>query len=73
MHDVFMRMLQARGITMKSSSICLLHIPGTGSKPHEIKIASAEDKLNNGAQQPACSLSINALQPLRKSHALLAG
>ena len=57
MHDVLMLMSQARGITMKSSSICLLHIRGTGSKPHEIKNASAEDKLNKGAQQPACSLS----------------
>lgn len=40
--------MQARGITMKSSSICLLHIPGTGSKPHEVKKFSAEDKLNRG-------------------------
>lgn len=33
---------------MKSSSICLLHIPGTGSKPSEMKNHSAEDKLNKG-------------------------
>lgn len=50
MHDVLMLMSQARGITMKSSSICLLHIPGTGSKLHEIKSASAEDKLNKGVR-----------------------
>jgi len=42
--------MQARGITMKSSSICLLHIPGTGSKPSEVKSFSAEDKLNRGMQ-----------------------
>ena len=41
---------QARGITMKSSSICLLHIPGTGSKPNEVKSFSAEDKLNRGVR-----------------------
>ena len=35
---------------MKSSSICLLHIPRTGSKPNEVETFSAEDKLNRGMQ-----------------------
>ncbi len=33
---------------MKSSSICLLHIPGMGSKPGEVPTVTAEDKLNKG-------------------------
>lgn len=37
---------------MKSSSICLLHIPGAASKPGEPGTASAEDKLNKGAHVP---------------------
>ena len=35
---------------MKSSSICLLHIPGTNLKPGEVDTYSAEDKLNRGMQ-----------------------
>ena len=45
--------MQARGITMKSSSICLLHIPGTNLKPGEVDTYSAEDKLNKGVQRMA--------------------
>ena len=33
---------------MKSSSICLLHIPGMGSKPGEVPTVTAKDKLNKG-------------------------
>ncbi|CAK0786123.1 hypothetical protein CVIRNUC_009336 [Coccomyxa viridis] len=39
---------QARGITMKSSSICLLHIPGIGFQPSEVRTATAEERLSRG-------------------------
>ena len=49
--------MQARGITMKSSSICLLHIPGAASRPGGPGTASAEDKLNKGVHIPLPALS----------------
>jgi len=43
--------LQARGITMKSSSIGLLHIPGAAGLPGSSPVpATAQDKLDKGAQ-----------------------
>ena len=38
---------------MKSSSICLLHIPGTGFQPSEVRTVTAQEKLNKGQLLPA--------------------
>lgn len=40
--------LQARGITMKSSSISLLYIPGAAAQPGGARAASDADKLERG-------------------------
>ena len=39
---------QARGITMKSSAICLLHVPGATSLPGGAASCSDEDKRAKG-------------------------
>ena len=47
---------------MKSSSICLLHIPGTGFQPSEVRTVTAEEKLSRGRRLPAlpiCYLTYN--------------
>ena len=47
---------------MKSSSICLLHIPGTGFQPSEVRTVTAEEKLSRGQLSPAlpiCHLAHN--------------
>ena len=41
--------IQARGITMKSSSICLLHVPGAAGLQGGANACPDEDKLNKGA------------------------
>ncbi len=46
---------------MKSSSICLLHIPGMGSKPGEVPTVTAEDKLNKGV--PIFVVRLGILHP----------
>ena len=46
---------------MKSSSICLLHIPGMGSKSGETPTVTAEDKLNKGV--PTFVLRFGTLRP----------
>jgi hypothetical protein len=40
--------VQARGITMKSSSICLLHVPGAAALPGGANACPDADKLAKG-------------------------
>jgi len=42
---------QARGITMKSSSISLLYVPGAAYRPDGPRSCSEEEKAAKGAQQ----------------------
>lgn len=42
--------MQARGITMKSSAICLLHVPGATSLPGGAASCTEEDKRSKGKQ-----------------------
>ena len=45
---------------MKSSSICLLHIPGIAFQPSEVRTVTAEEKLSRGQLLPAlpiCTLA----------------
>ena len=42
--------VQARGITMKSSSICLLHVPGAAALPGGASACPDEAKLSQGAR-----------------------
>ena len=41
--------VQARGITMKSSSICLLHVPGAAALPGGANACPDADKLAKGS------------------------
>lgn len=45
---------QARGITMKSSSICLLHVPGATTLPGGPSSCSEQEKLDRGPGCPHC-------------------
>lgn len=40
---------QARGITMKSSSISLLHVPGAAARPEGPNSVPREERLETGA------------------------
>ena len=40
--------MQARGITMKSSSIALLHVPGAAGRPGGLQACSKADMLEKG-------------------------
>ena len=60
---------QARGITMKSSSISLLFVPGAAARPDGPNSVTREERLQNGEASTSSTSSVGAvLSSSRRQH-----